>query len=230
MADEKAPTYGTSTHYLNDAGVDYFEWQDNNGNINGAINSRKFSKFVNQSDVVMDFGCGGGHMPANLVVQRKIGVEINPVARKRAESQLDQVLEKIEEVPNRSIDVVVSNHALEHVPFPIQALREIYRVLKPGGKLLLCVPIDDWRTQRHYDAANINNHLNTWSPQILGNSLREAGFEVRPESLKILTHAWFPQYLKLWTHEYLFDVLCRIYSVKVKRRQIFAVATKLEGS
>lgn len=227
MTDGKAPTYGTSTHYLEDSGVDYFEWQDGNGAVNGAINARKFSEFLNGSEIVLDFGCGGGHMLTNLNAKKRIGVEINPAARKRAALQLDETLEKVEEVPTGSIDVVVSNHALEHVPYPIQALREINRILKPGGRLLLCVPIDDWRTQRVYDAKNINHHLNTWSPQLLGNSLHEAGFKVNPQDIKVITHAWFPNYIRYWKNQRLFDFLCKIYSIRVKRRQIFATAYKL---
>jgi len=37
-------------------------------------------------------------------------------------------------------DIVVSNDVLEHVNDPSQALREICRVLRPGGTLLLTVP------------------------------------------------------------------------------------------
>jgi len=43
--------------------------------------------------------------------------------------------------PDGSYDVVVLTQVLEHVPDPLAVLREIYRILKPGGRLLLSVPL-----------------------------------------------------------------------------------------
>jgi SAM-dependent methyltransferase len=48
----------------------------------------------------------------------------------------------IQDMPleNESFDTVFSAEVLEHVPDPEKALREIYRVLKPGGKLVMSIP------------------------------------------------------------------------------------------
>lgn len=43
-------------------------------------------------------------------------------------------------VPARSLDFVIASHVLEHLPFPLAALRAWYDVLAPGGVLLLRVP------------------------------------------------------------------------------------------
>ncbi len=37
-------------------------------------------------------------------------------------------------------DLIISNDVLEHVNHPIQAMQEIYRVLKPSGELLITIP------------------------------------------------------------------------------------------
>jgi hypothetical protein len=42
--------------------------------------------------------------------------------------------------PDHSFDFVISSDVLEHVPVPYQAHREIYRVLKPGGRHIFTVP------------------------------------------------------------------------------------------
>ncbi len=42
--------------------------------------------------------------------------------------------------PDESMDIVVCNHVLEHVPDDRRAMSEIRRVLKPGGWALLLVP------------------------------------------------------------------------------------------
>lgn len=41
----------------------------------------------------------------------------------------------------QSFDVVICNHVLEHVPDDIAAMREIYRVIRPGGTGILQVPV-----------------------------------------------------------------------------------------
>jgi len=43
-------------------------------------------------------------------------------------------------VPDRSFDVVLCTEVLEHVPEPVAAIREISRILRPGGRLLLTAP------------------------------------------------------------------------------------------
>lgn len=43
-------------------------------------------------------------------------------------------------LPDESFDVVLSSDVLEHVPDPYRAHREIYRVLKPGGRHVFTVP------------------------------------------------------------------------------------------
>ncbi len=42
--------------------------------------------------------------------------------------------------PNGYFDAIICNHVLEHIPDDLQAMRELYRVLKPGGWAILQVP------------------------------------------------------------------------------------------
>lgn len=48
-------------------------------------------------------------------------------------------------------DTVVSTEVLEHVPDPLKALREMHRVLKPGGYLILSTPMYWPRHEVPYD-------------------------------------------------------------------------------
>lgn len=51
----------------------------------------------------------------------------------------------VEDMPfhDQTFDAVICNHVLEHVHDDRQALREIYRVLRPGGWALLQVPLSE---------------------------------------------------------------------------------------
>ena len=42
---------------------------------------------------------------------------------------------------NNSFDLLICNHVLEHIPNDAAAIREMYRVVKPGGKALVTVPL-----------------------------------------------------------------------------------------
>lgn len=225
MKELRIPTYGSSLHYSGESGAKYLAWQDAQGEINGKINAKKFKEFNFRDSVVLDFGAGTGNLLQNIDAKKKIAVEINQDAHELIIKRGIVAQSQLEEIPSGTIDFVISNHALEHVPFPIQALREIYRTLKPGGLLILVVPIDDWRNQRRYDSKDINHHLNTWTPLLLGNSLNEAGFSVDRNSIEVLTHAWFPGYRKLHRLPG-FDIACYIYAILRRRRQLMAKIRK----
>jgi SAM-dependent methyltransferase len=172
---------------------------------------------------VLDFGAGTGNLLSNLPALRKVAVEINLAAHPSIVQKGIEAFEKIEDIEDSSIDISLSHHSLEHVPYPIMALKEIARVLKPDGILHLWVPIDDWRVQKSYNSDDINHHLNTWTPQLLGNTLKEAGFDTNGMKINIVTHAWFPGYQYLFKSPG-FDLACRIWSILKRRRQIYVTA------
>jgi len=221
-----------SGHYQGAAGAAYFEWQNRDAEITGRIEARKFRAYIRSTDTVLDFGCGGGHVLLNVSCRRRIGIEVNPSARAVASEAGIECYEALSELEDNSIDVAMSNHALEHVISPITALRELAKKLRSSGILVMCVPVDDWRAQRRYDPSDKSHHLHTWTPQLLGNCLHEAGFKPDQLSVLMLTHAWFPGAAAAYEvlPEFLFDALCRGYSVISRRRQLLAVAKKLAVS
>lgn len=52
---------------------------------------------------------------------------------------------------DNSFDVIYCSHVLEHVPEDIKAMKEFYRVLKPGGWAMLQVPLDKNRLETYED-------------------------------------------------------------------------------
>jgi SAM-dependent methyltransferase len=226
-----APEYGVSDHYIGVKGRDYFAWQNGGALFAGRISSHKFRHLVKANDTVLDFGCGGGGLLYNLNCAKRIGIEINPLGRDHAAGLGIECHATLDDVPDGVVDVAVSDHALEHVPFPIGALRQLRAKLKPTGVLSVCVPSDNWRHQQRYDPADIHHHLHTWTPLLLGNSLYEAGFEVLSVFGRI--HAWPRKWtvaaygrLPLW----LFNSVCYVNGVmKGKGREVLAIATPVRG-
>ena len=53
-------------------------------------------------------------------------------------------------VDDESFDVILCTEVIEHVPNPIEALKEMSRILKPGGKLLITAPMQSGLHQEPY--------------------------------------------------------------------------------
>jgi SAM-dependent methyltransferase len=74
-------------------------------------------------------------------------------------------------VPDASFDAVLSTEMLEHVPDPIAVVRELGRIVRPGGKLMLTAPLGSGlhQTPDHF----YGGFTPFWYERYLG----EAGFE-----------------------------------------------------
>jgi SAM-dependent methyltransferase len=217
-----------SNHYFGTEGEKYFEWQRICGEAGANIVANTFRKHIKQDDCVLDFGCGGGFILNRIRCGRRVGVEINPAARLVAADNGIECFADLSELTGQTFEVAISNHALEHVPAPLEILARLYRLIKPDGLLVLILPIDDWRAQRRISHHDINRHFYTWTPQLLFNCLQEAGFDESGVDISVDTHAWFPGYASAYATlpGPLFDFGCRLYSILKRRRQLIAVAKK----
>jgi len=215
-----------SAHFLDERGADYFARYKLSAEQAADLNLGKFEHHVKPGDTVVDFGCGTGALLARLPAARKIGVEVNDLSRKKARSRGLEVLPSAADLPDELADLVISNHALEHTLHPLAELRELIRALKPGGKLVLWLPLDDWRAQRSPKGRDLDNHLFGWTPQTLANLLTEAGFEV--ESVAVVPHAWRLGFLRVKDRlpRGLYRALTFVTAAVLRRRQLCAIARK----
>lgn len=211
-------------HYRGDLGARYLGYQRGIARLGAELNRWKFEPHVGPDDAVVDFGCGTGGLLAALEAGSKVGVEVSDAARAEARALGLDVVATTVELPESSADVVVSNHALEHTLAPLDELRELRRVLRPGGRVVLWLPLDDWRAQRRPRADDPDHHLYAWTPKLLANLLAEAGFE-RIEC-RVVTRAWPPRapLLHRLLPRPLFEALGVLWAVVRRRRQLAAVA------
>lgn len=172
-------------------------------------------KLIEKSGVVLDLGCADGFYSRTLAGRGAIltGVDNN-------ESYLDTSkpggnplfkLADATELPfeDNSFDTVLCSEMLEHVTRDKAVIKEIYRVLKPSGRLLISVPSADFPFT--YDPINFLlkksgkhlpigiwsfGHLRIYNAQDLKSLLEDVGFET--EQIIFLTHAlaaFFENYL-----------------------------------
>ncbi len=75
------------------------------------------------------------------------------------ESPLAKVKMDIHQIPfeENRFDIVLCNHVLEHVQDDIQAMREIYRVLRPGGFAILQIPLFNPIAEITFEDASITD-------------------------------------------------------------------------
>ena len=187
------------------------------------LNALKFSSYIRASDTVLESGAKGGHLLTELVAARKVAIEANLQAHAVCKANGIEVYASLENAPAGKFSRIISHHFLEHVPSPLEELRRLRNRLSDDGKLIINVPIDDWRNERDW-RADIDHHLHTWTPPLLANLLKDAGYEV--ETVEIMTHAW-PKYWETLVKVLpspLFHGLCRCWAVFRKSRQLLAVA------
>jgi len=102
--------------------------------------------FVGAETRALDLACGTGDLAFALAAKgaRVTGIDASPrmidAAKERAVSapSVDFVVGDMTalDVPDASVDIVTAGYALRNVPDYHAALREIARVLRPGGRLL----------------------------------------------------------------------------------------------
>ncbi len=151
---------------------------------------------------LLDMGCGSG-----AFVRRAIklgynaeGLEFDAQAVTAAVNEGLPVREgSLPEtgLPQESYDVVMLSQVIEHLHDPLAALREIHRLLKPGGLLWLATPNMDAPGHEHFgvDWRGLEppRHLVLFSAKALALALGQTGFSEVEFKLPGAVSQWFYQ-------------------------------------
>ena len=90
-------------------------------------------------------------------------------------------------VDDGSFDVILCTEVLEHVPEPIIAVKELARIIKPGGLLILTAPLGSFLHQEPY------HYYGGYTPHWYRKFLPEAGFSVISIEANRGFFSWFGQ-------------------------------------
>lgn len=140
---------------------------------------------------LIDVGCGDGALSG--VAWRKLRAEVTGIDP--SEAAIRHAREQFSErgmngnfmvgsayatgVPDESFDAAVCADVIEHVGEPERLLREIHRILRPGGVLVLTTPVRV--SERPFDSF----HVQEWFPDAFA-AMVERSFG-KPER-RVLTH------------------------------------------
>jgi SAM-dependent methyltransferase len=145
---------------------------------------------------ILDIGCSGGLFAdrARAAGHHVTGVDYLEIPGVRDRTDAFYQADLSQGIPaevGTGYDVVIAGDIIEHLPRPKDTLREILRVLRPGGELLLSVPnFGHWYPRARvtlglfgYDRRGIldQTHLRFFTRSTLRRLVRRCGFDLLEE-------------------------------------------------
>ncbi len=173
---------------------------------------------VDDDPLILDCPCGRGfylNMIRRVSAARLVGCELDPDIIRKAQQNVahlpDITLTRGNiyhlPFPDASFDSVILSEILEHITDDQAGLREIWRVLKPGGVVAITVPNANYpfwwdpinktlekvfhtHIQHGFFAGIWANHVRLYQRDDLREAVQLAGFQVEEE--RSFTHSCFP--------------------------------------
>lgn len=144
------------------------------------------TKYYKPGKKLLDIGCGAGFLlkAAEEIGWEAEGVEISPIASDYAQNIVKvKVLEgKLEDLrlPAENFDLVVLVETVEHLMNPLETLKEINRILKKQGILIICTPdyksLSRFFLGKNWAVLSPEEHFSVFTQKTLSRILQEAKF------------------------------------------------------
>ncbi|MBM3709389.1 MAG: class I SAM-dependent methyltransferase [Actinobacteria bacterium] len=154
------------------------------------LRMRKVKPFIKKTDYVCDIGCG---VEADFLVSIKSFIGKGwGIDQKTAINSFDNIIIKktrlVTSIPfeNNFFDIVTMLAVLEHLDHPEEILKEIFRILKPGGIVILTTPTPAAKKILEFLAykvklssmEEISDHKHYWSRDELLKEMQGSNFDI----------------------------------------------------
>ncbi|KKP36230.1 MAG: Methyltransferase type 11 [Candidatus Roizmanbacteria bacterium GW2011_GWA2_32_13] len=160
-----------------------------------AVLFQKYNKLIKGK--ILDFGCGDGFFAEHVFGKDKINVGLDLFSNDRIKEAISKKIYKTVKLydgvtipySDNYFNIVVSNCVLEHIPNIKSSLKEIQRVLKPGGFFITSVMADQWEDNlfgskifgsiylKYMRKTQV--HHNLFSVEKWESYFKKAGFKIR---------------------------------------------------
>jgi len=143
--------------------------------------------FLERHDGILDIGCGSSRillaLPAAIgldILRRKLRW-LQPRHRLLVQGSCDRL-----PFQDESFNAVINSEVIEHVPDVPDILTEMWRVLRPGGLLILGTPdygrwlwwVLEWIYGKVLPGAYAHEHITRFTRQQLATRLQAVGYEI----------------------------------------------------
>lgn len=165
-------------------------------------------KYINNlqqtKGILLDIGAGTGDF---LAVAKQdgwqtIGIEPNDKAKSIAQTKEVSLIENTASLEDQSIDVITMWHVLEHVPNVENQIKELKRLLKPSGTILIAVPNFKSYDAKYYNsywaAFDVPRHLWHFSKKSIENLFERENLHL----IKVLPMLFDSFYVALLSEKY----------------------------
>ncbi len=149
---------------------------------------RRLADYLANGSRVLDIGCGSGEWlyMLNAAGHSAAGVELDPAYAEfgRREYGVDIRTGSLLalDMPDREIDCITMFHVLEHIPYPVAALRRMHHWLQDDGVLVIEVP--NVNSPHQHPAKRFHYaHVVGFTPGSFGYAMKRSGWEMLECSL-----------------------------------------------
>jgi len=186
-----------------------------------------FQPYIEETDTVLDFGCGTGGILHHLKCAHKIGVEVNAPSVAEAKERGLEIHNDLSAINDQSVDVIIAYHAIEHVISPSHQIKEINRVLKPNGKAILIVPSENPAKNRFskWNEHDPDQHIHSWTPLSFGNLIAQCGFMVKKSFRSPIGYSKYIRPIAN-INEGLFQIARKATAFALDRYEVITIAKK----
>jgi SAM-dependent methyltransferase len=158
-----------------------------------------FSRYVSDTDTVLDIACGYGEFINHIDCATRLAVDLNPTAHGFLRPDVrffHRSSEDLSPIPDNSVDVAFESNFFEHLPDKAtlrKVVEEVRRKLRPGGRFIMLQPNIRYVGDAYWD---FYDHLIPLTDVSCTELLTTCGYEIEtsiPRFLPYTTKSRIPQ-------------------------------------